>query len=111
MERNMENLTREERVALVERLVGKFVYATILKKGDFELVGFGREYDTDCDMFNLLYQGELYVSDKGFWQDALDDCHLVAPELSEMYDVLADEGYDWQQCVVSSQRKELQCTT
>ena len=102
----VENLTREERVTLADRLLGKFVYATILTKGDFELVGFGREYDTDCCMFNLLYNDEL-IAETGSWQDVFTDCHLVKPELDEMYDVLFYKGYDWQQCVVDSQRKEL----
>lgn len=104
---DISQLSREERVAMVGKLLGKHVTATIFKSGKVELVGWGREFDTDCDTFTLWFDGNRIARDCIFWEDALSKSYEYIPpeyldDFKDVEDTLSVDGYDWQECVVAS---------
>jgi hypothetical protein len=104
---DISQLSRQERVNLVPLLLGNHVTATILKAGKLELVGWGREFDTDCSTFTLYVNGEALATNCVFYEDALDESFMyIHPDHHDDFkyieDTLASDGYDWQECVVAS---------
>ena len=104
---DITQLSRQERVEMVDTLLGKYVTATIIKAGKIELVGWGREFDKDCDVFTLYLNGEPLAKNCVFYEDALDESVAYIPfehheDFKYIEDTLSTDGYDWQECVVAS---------
>lgn len=104
---DISQLSRKERVNLVPLLLGNRIDATIIEQGAIKITGRGHEFATDCDTFALWLDGKQLAKDCVFWEDVVDQSAAFIPfehheDFRLIEEILSEDCYDWQECVVAS---------